>query len=76
MVQLLLPRLGEGWDEVFPAKALFFYRHSEQLSKAQRDSESPATLPMRHSVLDTESPASIKCFKLFSPFTICPTMRL
>ena len=38
---LLLPRLGEGWDGECPARVLSF-RHSEQRSKAERDSESPA----------------------------------
>ena len=33
-------------------------------------------LPMSHSVLDTESPASIEGFKFILSFAIRPTMRL
>ena len=37
---LLLPLIGEGWDGEYPARDS--RRHSEQRSKAERDSESPA----------------------------------
>ena len=36
---MLLPLIGEGWDGEYPVRGLF-YRHSEQRSKAVRDSES------------------------------------
>ena len=40
---MLLPLIGEGRDGGCPARVLLSMRHSEQRSRAERDSESPAT---------------------------------
>ena len=55
---MLLPLIGEGWDGEYPVRDLFM-RHSEQRSVIQNPLQTPL---WRHSVLDTESPASSEGF--------------
>ena len=56
-----LPLIGEGRDGEFPARDLLCC-HSEQRSRAQRDSESLTPLPMRHSGLRAGIPCEFRRF--------------
>ena len=72
----LLPLIGEGWDEVFPAKALFFIvilNSGAKRNVIQNPLQPPLT---RHTGLDPVSPSSSDGFKIISTLAIRPTMRL
>ena len=63
--QLLLPRLGEGWDGECPVS---FYRHSEQRNVIQNPLQVQSDPKKRHTGLDPVSPASREDFKInFAP---------
>ena len=55
---MLLPLIGEGRDGEFPARVLFYFVILNSGAKRNVIQNPLQLLPMRHSVLDTESPTS------------------